>query len=493
MHVISGRLAGVPAIQKWTFASSRSGACSLKLFLQLLFLYVCLSCSSDQNAESSAPATEASEQAAQPLAVPQQEEPLFEPPANLNFAEHIAPLIHQNCTPCHRPEGAAPFSLISYQDVAKRAKDIRYVTGHRIMPPWKADPSYVSHKNERVLSPAEISLIHAWIDSGLVAGSTPLPEKSALQKLPAASTPDLLLKMTQPNRIKGDNQEYFLLNYIPFELEEEQWVKSIEFVGGNRRLLHHCTYYVYEVDPSVDLYGDNGPFNVDYTVKHTEAEKQRHQELSRHMSFYGGWIPGSGPVYFPDDIGFRMPKRGMLMLTMHYAPSPVNEEDLSSIRINFHESTPRRQAQTITMGTGGVGRISPPLVLKPETTSSHTVVVPINTDVSLISVWPHMHLLGKSFKAYAITPASDTVRLVRIPEWDFNWQSIYYFHNLVKIPKGSTLYIDARYDNTSKNINNPFHPPRRVVSRGNMATTDEMLTMMMMFLKYEPGDEKYPL
>jgi hypothetical protein len=104
-----------------------------------------------------------------------------------------------------------------------------------------------------------------------------------------------------------------------------------------------------------------------------------------------------------------------------------------------------------------------------------------------------MHLLGKEFKAYAISPLGDTIKLAHIPNWDFRWQEIYRFKRLVRIPKGSKLFIQGTYDNTTNNPFNPFKPPEMIFSSGNMETTSEMLTMIMVFLPYRPGDEQADL
>jgi len=104
-------------------------------------------------------------------------------------------------------------------------------------------------------------------------------------------------------------------------------------------------------------------------------------------------------------------------------------------------------------------------------------------------VWPHMHLLGKVFKAYGIAPSGDTIRLASIPDWDFRWQEIYKFRKLVRIPKGTRLHIEGTYDNTSANPFNPKSPPQTVFSGGDMRTDDEMLTLLMVFLPYQEGDE----
>ncbi|RZJ79143.1 MAG: hypothetical protein EOO20_27150 [Chryseobacterium sp.] len=101
--------------------------------------------------------------------------------------------------------------------------------------------------------------------------------------------------------------------------------------------------------------------------------------------------------------------------------------------------------------------------------------------------------MGKKFKSYAVTPQNDTIPLVYIPDWDFKWQEIYRYKKLVKVPKGSVLTIEALYDNTKENPNNPTSPPRMVFSANDMKTTDEMMTLLLVFLNYEPGDENLEL
>ena len=44
----------------------------------------------------------------------------------------------------------------------------------------------------------------------------------------------------------------------------------------------------------------------------------------------------------------------------------------------------------------------------------------IVSDISLMAVSPHMHLLGDSMISYAVTPTSDTIPLVAV-DYDFNW------------------------------------------------------------------------
>ena len=101
-----------------------------------------------------------------------------------------------------------------------------------------------------------------------------------------------------------------------------------------------------------------------------------------------------------------------------------------------------------------------------------------------MSVFPHMHLLGKDIICYAVTPTNDTINIIKINKWDFEWQGDYYFKKFLKIPSGSMIYAKGNYDNTAS-VSNPN--PAMVQSGFN--TEDEMFVFVFQFLPYESGDE----
>jgi hypothetical protein len=118
----------------------------------------------------------------------------------------------------------------------------------------------------------------------------------------------------------------------------------------------------------------------------------------------------------------------------------------------------------------------------------------IQNDVSLVTINPHMHLLGKSFLAYALTREGDTIPIVRIKNWDFRWQYFYTFEKMLHIPAGSIIVAEGVFDNTASNPNNPFSPPREISGlKGSMRTTDEMFQLILTFLPYMKGDENIRL
>lgn len=409
------------------------------------------------------------------------------------FVKNIAPIIHSKCTPCHQPTEAAPFSLITYEDVAKRASFVKQVVQSGYMPPWKADPHYVSYDNDRSLTQKEKDLIIQWVDAKAPRGEGQEP-KAELQRFAqkgraAGRKPDVTLMTKVGYTVPGDNYERFVVYRIPFDLKDSANVSAIEFTSSNKKLIHHANYSIHEVPEGIDI--NSGPDMINLS----EEDRTRYDAyipFKKTITYYGGYIPGSSGESYPKGMGWVMPKRGVILLTVHYAPSAKDEESLSGVNLYFTKEPVDRKVKVISFGSGGIGeeQITPPLMIMPNRvkTFSLTVSNP-GEDFSVLYVWPHMHLLGKVYKAYGIAHSGDTIRLAHIPQWDFRWQENYRFKNLVRIPRGTRLYIEGTYDNTSSNPFNPNKPPRLVMSSGDMRATDEMMTLMMVFLPYKEGDE----
>jgi len=410
------------------------------------------------------------------------------------FVDDVAPIIHSKCTPCHRPNEAAPFSLITYEDVSKRSGFIKKVIQSGYMPPWRPHPDYVKYGNDRSLSEKEKSTIIQWVENNSPRGNGTVKNESALSAVRGITSyhrkPDTTLKMPSSFPLPDDNAERFIIYKIPFEFKDSINIEAIEFYTNNKRVVHHVNYSVHEVPSNVPL--TSGPAYLDLTVD-DPMKSDQWKPLKNSISYYGGWIPGATHESYPKGMGWVLPKRGVIFLTMHIAPLAKKEEIIAGVNLFFTKEKIDRKVKVISFGSGGIGEniISPPLRLFPNRvqTFSLTLANP-GEDFSVLYVWPHMHLLGKEFKAFAVSPTGDTIKLVHIPEWDFRWQEIYRFKRLVRIPQGSRLYIKGTYDNTVNNPFNPFKPPQMIFSSGNMETTNEMMTMMMVFLPYRKGDEE---
>jgi hypothetical protein len=426
------------------------------------------------------------------------------PKANPTFTEDIAPIVFKNCAPCHRPGEVGPFPLLTYDDVLKKAKTIAAVTKARYMPPWPADPSYSRFIGERVLASEEIDVIQRWVANGSPAGDPGrLPPLPQFANGSALGPPDLVVKMREPLRIPGDNKDHFMVAKIPYEIPEDRFVRAIQFVPGNRKLIHHMNAHIVQYDQQKKNPFE-GPYLVDReTLKTLEASYDAIRVLNDDGSYptltrsVANYLPGGvSPAGYPEGIGgWKLNKKGaFLMRDIHYGPTPTETTDDSHFNVYFTDKAPTRPTMEMQLGTLGISEIIPPLIIPPNVVKTFTTKTITDQDISLLTVNPHMHLLGKSFEAFAATPDGRTIPLVKIRDWDFRWQYFYTFPKMVKIPKGSTIAVIGVYDNTSANPNNPFSPPREVIgTNGSMRVTDEMFQLIITYLPYQSGDENISL
>ena len=427
----------------------------------------------------------------------------FSLPDTVTFSKHIAPIIHQNCTPCHRPGSAGPFNLISYRDVAKRKKMVAKVTRDRYMPPWPADPDYRHFVEERILSEEQIALLGRWAEQGAPIGdSTQIPAPPEFVEGSLLGKPDLVLKMEEAFPIEGNNRDRFLFGKIPYEIERDTFVRAFEFVAGNKKIVHHMNGHLvsYEADRKKNVFEgerfvdrEQVPVEKAYPLLGLLNDDGTYPELTPLVCNY---LPGVVPQLYPENIGgYQLRQKGAFLFNdLHYGPSPEDTFDLSYINVFFAPAPPTRPTMELQMGTLGISDIVPPLVIPPDTVMHFVTQAVIQQDISLLTVNPHMHLLGKSLKAYALNPEGDTIPLVSIPDWDFRWQYFYTFDYMLPLQKGSRVVVEATFDNTEQNPNNPFDPPQLVAERnGSMRTTDEMLQFIMTFVPYHSGDENIPL
>ena len=408
----------------------------------------------------------------------------------------IAPIIRNKCSTCHKPEQSGPFSLITYEDITKRASFIKDVIQRGYMPPWKADNHYVSFSNERSLTEKEKSLIIQWIDNKMPRGNEKVNESAVEPVIPGTSyfrKPDLVLKAADSFHLQGDNMERYIIFKIPFELKDSFNVEAIEFYCSNKKLIHHANYAIHPVpDNSIDIEHSDNLINL----SEDRRKFDQYQPYRKTITYYGGWIPGTSYESYPKNFGWVLPRRGVILLTVHFAPSATDETCMVGANLFFKKTPVERRVKVVSFGSGGIGenQIDPIFYIKANKEQKFTLeVTNPQEDQSLLYVWPHMHLIGKEFKAYATTPSGDTIRLVHIPRWDFRWQEIYRFKKLVRIPKGTVIHLECTYDNTAENPFNPNSPPKNIFSFGDMKTTDEMMTLMMIFLPYKPGDENISL
>ena len=419
------------------------------------------------------------------------------------FYDDVAKIMEQKCVPCHQVDGGAPFVLTSYEAVSRKAKTIVEVTQKGVMPPWPADPNYQHFIGERLLTEREKQLIKAWVDQGKLKGPGERVLQAKTPKGSKKSKPDLILDMPLVSLRAGDQDRFFLMR-IPGLVEQDTWVKAMEIRPGVRERLHHFNGHVLNYKQVKSLPWSNGiqeitqgEYEADFAqLDLLETDGSRPERIHSAVNY----LPGMEGTLFPDGIGgFRLSRQFALIGNdVHYGPSDQDTQDRSQIWIWFADKEPSRKTAEFMLGTNGSSAIEPPLLIPAGQITHHRTAFQIKADVSLLTINPHMHLLGSSLKAYAVKPSGDTVNLISIPRWDFRWQYTYTFTHMLRIPRGSWIVCEATYDNRASNPNNPYSPPRTVGERleyggASMRATDEMLQLIIGYTPYQKGDEALTL
>ncbi len=423
-------------------------------------------------------------------------------PQKLTFTQHIAPILYKNCVVCHRDQGIAPFSLITYREVWRKKKTIVEVTGKGIMPPWPANPQYSHFVGERILSSLEKNRLKNWVKFGAKKGpDSAFPKAPIFPNGSLLGKPDLVLYLDSIY-LEAHGRDKFFTVKIPALLEHDTFVRAVEFVPGKGQYVHHMNGHLLNYQDGLKINVHDGKRIADMESSSSDLEVKAlnlwHDDGSVPLRIHSAvnYLPGVYPTVYPLGIGgFKMNKKSAFVASdIHYGPSHDNHFDRSHINVFFAKSPPERPTYELMLGTNGQSDIIPPLVIPPNRIFKCHTKGEVPEDISVLTINPHMHLLGKSFTAFGLTPKGDTIKLIQIKQWDFRWQYFYTFLHPVKLPKGTLIIVEGVYDNTENNPNNPNSPPRTVSDKNaTMKTSDEMFQCIITWMPYRKGDEKISL
>lgn len=385
----------------------------------------------------------------------------------------VAPIFYKNCTSCHNGFGHGP-SMLNYTETAGLTASIEDELKTGGMPPWSPDSTYKHFTGERFISDADKNKILTWISEGANKGDTTLaPKPPVYTKYQINVTPDLELQIPTFTSNASADDSYVCFS-LPSGLTQDRILKAFEIVAGNPDIVHHVIV------------------NVDTTGTTTDDLSGKCYSITGDFSI-GGIAPGAPPTIFPNTgstkMGIRIKKGSKIVLQIHYPVGTAGQTDQTKIRLYFYP-----------VGTTGVRPVFvtaplqnwtlniPANTVKTFTAKYPTDIANPNTlpvALSLFATFPHSHKLATTIVNYAYK-APDTIPLIRIPMWDFNWQGYYTYKKLVNVPAGYRLFSSHVYDNTTNNPNNPN--PKD--TKAGTSTADEMLFDSYMYLYYQPGDEK---
>ena len=391
----------------------------------------------------------------------------FASAASPTFNKDVAPILFQNCTNCHRPGEVGPFSLITYQDARKRAKQLATLTAGRIMPPWKPVAGHEEFKDARLLNGAQIAVFKAWLDAGAPEGAA--KDLPPLPKFPEgwqAGPPDMILKVAKPFTVPAEGPDIYVHFVLPLNFDKDKYIKGVQILPSNRRVAHH----------GVIILDGSGT-----------ARKLAAKSGGDHYPNFGGpgFIPrGFLPGYAPgmttrvdksekaaEGVTLTLAKGLDIVLQMHYHPIGKEGTDQPQIGLYFTDKPPKRNPNIIAMANNDVD------IPAGEKAHKRTDSFKVPVDFEAQTIWGHMHMIGKEVRVWADLPDGSKKDMLLIDDWDFNWQDTYFYKKPFVLPKGSVVTAEWVWDNTSDNARNPNSPPKRITF--GEGSTDEMTGLII--------------
>jgi hypothetical protein len=368
-----------------------------------------------------------------------------------DYATDIAPVLMTNCTHCHVEGGVAPFAMNQYRMVLGFAPMIREVLMTKRMPPMQVDPHYNRFENASYLSDEDLQTLVHWVDAGAPRGDNPVdPLAEHVKPLETQwqlGPPDYIVEVPAFDVPATGVVDYFN-HTIDLPFEEHKWVRAVQFIPGDSRVLHHLLAYV----TSPETPSGDGPASEDDV-----------------RDFLEGYAPGKAAATpFPEGTGVFIEKGNKLTMQMHYTTIGTPVTDRTRLGLYFHGEPPQHKYLThsISHWSGGVLQIPPGERNHP---MNHNYVVP--EDTMLYALRPHMHTRGKAFRFSVVYPDGTTEVLMSVPRYDFNWQPTYRFTEPKLLPAGTRIITDGVFDNSRYH---PGNPDPTVTAVGGPQSWDEM-------------------
>ncbi len=391
------------------------------------------------------------------------------------FYKDVAPVLEKHCQECHRPGEIAPMSLLTYNDARPWAKSIKEAVLTHKMPPWFADPHVGKFANDRSLTQAEINTLVGWVEGGAKPGEAKdAPAPLSFTEGWTIGKPDMVLDTGVDFKVPAKGTIDYTYFVAPTGFSEDKWIKDLEVLPGNKTLVHHIVLYA---RPKGSKFVSDAVPGVPFVPNNEQNGGQRERPAQTdRASLYGinGGAYEMVSVYVPGGVAYKtlagqarlIPAGSDLIFQIHYTASGKERMDRSRVGITFAKEAPRERVVNAFIMNNTL-RIPPG-------DGNHRVdgKVTLQQTVKLQTMFPHMHVRGKSFEYTATLPDGETKVLLDVPKYNFNWQLTYALDQPVTLPAGTVLQATAYYDNSA---NNPYNPdPAKEVYWGDQ-TWDEML------------------
>lgn len=393
-------------------------------------------------------------------------------PAEVTWADDIAPVVFEYCVACHHPAGSGPFDLTSYDEAARRAVRIAraVTTGH--MPPWLPDANGPNMVGERRLTSSQVSLFEQWAAAGAPRGDA--SQESQLPAIPEGwplGLPDLTVEFPE-YVVPAEGGDIYRNLVVRPTLDRPVWVRTIDLQPGNARVVHHARFMVDSTSSSRERDAAESGAGFDGMHLGTFAESPG--------GFFVGWTPGRVPDPGRPDLAWRLEPGTDLVLQVHLRPTGVRERVQPRLGLYLTDEAPAElpvvimlENKNLDIPAGDTAWIAEERFRTP-------------VDVQALTIYPHAHYIGRRIQSWAELPTGERRTLLAIDDWDFNWQDQYRYARPVDIPAGSDIVMQWSFDNSDRNPRNPFSPARRITF--GPESTDEMAELNLQVLPRDPDD-----
>ncbi len=389
----------------------------------------------------------------------------------VTFSRDVAPVLFDKCSQCHRPGGSAPFSLVEYREARQHATQMALLTKTRAMPPWKARPSYDKFIGMHPLTDDEIEIFQRWVADGALEGRRAdlpaMPKRTGGWQL---GTPDLVVTLPIAYVLAAEGADTSRVFVLPLPVDRLRHVRGVEFRAGNSRI-HHANIRVDSTSASRLLdEQETGP-GYDGIIVRSAVYPDGH---------FLGWTPGQVAPLLPKGLAWNLAPNSDLVVQLHMVPSGKPEVIQPSIGLYFTDDPPERTPVMMRLSNQDIDIPAG----EPNYVVTDSFVLPTGVDV--LAVQPHAHYLAREISGVAILPNGTTRALITIPDWDLRWQHVYRYETPVSLPKGTTITMKYRYDNSPENPRNPGVPPVRVP--WGQQSREEMGDFWLQVIASDPRD-----
>ena len=385
--------------------------------------------------------------------------------------QHIAPLVAEKCSGCHRDGGIAPFSMTDYESAQAWAELSRDAIVSGQMPPWGADETEECvprhpFKHDPRLTDDELALLDDWILDGKLEGdpatAAPIPEPPSL----ALEGADI--QLTVPDiEIEPGNDQFWCFVLDP-EFTETTFIDASQITAGNESIVHHVLLYLDESGQSTQMAGEDGRYEC-FGGPGLDSP-----------TLIGAWAPGAPPSEMPEQVVMNLPAGSKLVANIHYHPTGETQIDSgTTIDLRLEKGAPLYFGQLALIGNFG-GSLGAGMGLQPGPNDSgdnpefripagvadhtETMIFRIPPSFPPLKIWSassHMHYVGVDMliglEREEPEEGTGIVKdcLVQTPRYSFEWQRGYaYDAPLDEVPTakpGDYLYMRCTYDNSMSN------------------------------------------